>query len=217
MAKLTTDEGCTDVSLVPVELERSPRPSCGRSTTARSRRVARTPFSGTPWPSSSSTGSTSRSGSDSVPAKASPQWQALRARLFRLGGPAVPRRASRGDGSRARRGPGNAVLARRQRAGPLAHRRLPRGRRATPAAPRWLAERSRHGQVKTKTGYEPPPWLWGFDRSEERRLRQLPSVIELRALRLPRGRGVAHAWLLPLASRTPLERLLPSVLLARFA
>jgi hypothetical protein len=59
--------------------------------------------------------------------------------------------------------------------------------------------------------------LWGFDRSEERRLRQLPSVIELRALRLPRGRGVAHAWLLPLASRTPLERLLPSVLLARFA
>jgi hypothetical protein len=83
--------------------------------------------------------------------------------------------------------------------------------------PRWLAERSRRGQLKTKTGYEPPPWLWGFDGGEERRLRQLPSIIELRALRLPRGRGVAHAWLLPLASRTPLERLLPSVLLARFA
>jgi hypothetical protein len=84
--------------------------------------------------------------------------------------------------------------------------------------PRWLVERSRRGLLKTPTGYEPPPWSWGFDRREEQRLRALPHVTELRALRLPRGRGLDHGALLPAAARVPaLRRHLLSVLSARFA
>ena len=84
--------------------------------------------------------------------------------------------------------------------------------------PRWLVERSRRGQLKTESGYEPPPWHWGFDGEEEKRLRALPNVAELRALRLPRGRGVVHGALLPAAARVPgLRRVMLSVLAARFA
>ena len=84
--------------------------------------------------------------------------------------------------------------------------------------PRWLAERSQSGQLKTKAGYEPPPWSWGVDREEEQRLRSLPRVAELRALRLPRGRGLVHGAVLPAAARIPaLHRLMLSVLSARFA
>ena len=84
--------------------------------------------------------------------------------------------------------------------------------------PRWLAERSRRGELRMPTGYEPPPWSWGLDRDEERRLRALPHVADLRALRLPRGRGLLHGALLPAAARIAvLRRLLLSVLGARFA
>ena len=83
--------------------------------------------------------------------------------------------------------------------------------------PRWLVERSRRGQLKMKSGYEPPPWSWGFDGDEEKRLRALPNVAELRTLRLPRGRGVVHGALLPAAARVAgLRRLMLSVLAARF-
>ncbi len=84
--------------------------------------------------------------------------------------------------------------------------------------PRWLVERSRSGGLKTRTGYEPPAWSWGFDRREQQRLRALPNVADLRTLRLPRGRGAVHGAVLPVAARVPmLQRLLLSVLLARFA
>jgi len=84
--------------------------------------------------------------------------------------------------------------------------------------PRWLAERSQSGQLKTKAGYEPPHWSWGVDREEGQRLRSLPRVAELRALRLPRGRGLVHGAVLPAAARIPaLHRLMLSVLSARFA
>ena len=89
---------------------------------------------------------------------------------------------------------------------------------AVDVAPRWLVERSRRGLLRTPTGYEPPPWLWGFDRDEERRLRALPNIAELRALRLPPGRGVLHGALLPVAGRlAPLRRMMLSVLAAGFA
>jgi CBS domain-containing protein len=53
---------------------------------------------------------------------------------------------------------------------------------------------------------------------EERRLRALPHVADLQALRLPRGRGVVHGWVLPVATRIPaVRRRLLSVLVARFA
>jgi O-methyltransferase involved in polyketide biosynthesis len=84
--------------------------------------------------------------------------------------------------------------------------------------PRWLVERSRRGLLKTSAGYEPPAWSWGFDRDEEQRLRALPHVAGLQALRLPRGRGLLHGAVLPAAGRVAaVRRLQLSVLAARFA
>jgi O-methyltransferase involved in polyketide biosynthesis len=86
------------------------------------------------------------------------------------------------------------------------------------AVPRWLVERSRRGGLRSATGYVPPPWTWGLDRDEERRLRALPHLASLRALPLPRGRGLVHGWALPSATRIPaLRRRLLSILAARFA
>jgi O-methyltransferase involved in polyketide biosynthesis len=58
------------------------------------------------------------------------------------------------------------------------------------AIPRWLAERSQRGQLKGPTGYEPPPWLWGIDSKERRRMgaRRLPR---------PHGRGIGGSLILP--------------------
>ena len=85
------------------------------------------------------------------------------------------------------------------------------------AVPRWLVERSRRGGLRTESGYAPPAWSWGLDRGEERRLRALPHVASLAALRLPRGRRAVHGWVLPLATRVPaVRRRLLSVLVARF-
>jgi O-methyltransferase involved in polyketide biosynthesis len=75
------------------------------------------------------------------------------------------------------------------------------------AMPRWLSAASRRGGVATGNGYRPPPWLWGIDAAEERRLAGLhPGIAELRALRLPRGRGVLYGLVLPLLSRVPALR-----------
>ena len=85
------------------------------------------------------------------------------------------------------------------------------------AVPRWLVERSRRGGLRTETGYAPPAWSWGLDRDEEHRLRALPHVASLAVLRPPRGRGLFHGWLLPLATRVPaVRRRLLSILAARF-
>jgi len=58
------------------------------------------------------------------------------------------------------------------------------------AIPRWLAERSQKGQLKGPAGYEPPPWLWGIDSSERRRM-------GARRLRPPHGRRVVGSLVLP--------------------
>jgi O-methyltransferase involved in polyketide biosynthesis len=84
--------------------------------------------------------------------------------------------------------------------------RLPGGALLFDAVPRWLSSASRRGGVKSGTGYEPPPWLWGIDGGEERRLAALPNVAELRPLRLPRGRGAVHGVLLPTLARVPALR-----------
>jgi O-methyltransferase involved in polyketide biosynthesis len=82
------------------------------------------------------------------------------------------------------------------------------------AVPRWLAERTRRGEVVTREGYRPPPWRWSLDRAEERRLSE--RFERLRAVPPPRGRGVAHGALLPLVARVPpLRRLTLSVLAGR--
>jgi O-methyltransferase involved in polyketide biosynthesis len=81
------------------------------------------------------------------------------------------------------------------------------------AVPRWLAQRDPPKQA----AYQPPRWEWGMDAAEERALRALPGIAELRALRLPRGRGVVHGTLLPLAARIPpVRRAMLTVFAARF-
>jgi O-methyltransferase involved in polyketide biosynthesis len=58
------------------------------------------------------------------------------------------------------------------------------------AIPRWLAERSQKGQLRSPSGYEPPPWLWGIDSSERRRM-------GARRLRPAHGRGLVGNVVLP--------------------
>lgn len=85
-----------------------------------------------------------------------------------------------------------------------AAKRLDGGALVFDAVPAGLAARSRAGKLGGPGGYRPPPWLWGMDPAEERRLRELsPAVAELTRLPLPRGRGVVHGFLLPLAGATP--------------
>jgi O-methyltransferase involved in polyketide biosynthesis len=85
--------------------------------------------------------------------------------------------------------------------------RFPGGALLFDAIPRWLSAASRRGGVKAGSGYRPPPWLWGIDAAEERRLAELhPNIAELHALRLPRGRGVLYGFVLPLLTRMPAVR-----------
>jgi O-methyltransferase involved in polyketide biosynthesis len=90
-------------------------------------------------------------------------------------------------------------------------RRFPGGALVFDAVPAWLAGRP----SPAGSPFERPPWSWGMDAAEERALSAL--VAELRALRLPRGRGVVQGAALPLAARVPaLRRLMLSVYAARF-
>ena len=95
-----------------------------------------------------------------------------------------------------------------------AARRFPDAPLVFDAVPRWLAERTRRGNVVTREGYRPPPWRWALDAAEERRLRE--RLAGLRAVPPPHGRGVVHGVLLPLVARVPpLRRLTLSVLRGR--
>jgi O-methyltransferase involved in polyketide biosynthesis len=67
-------------------------------------------------------------------------------------------------------------------------------------------------------GYRPPRWTWAIDRDERRRIAAIPGVSDLRTLRLPRGRGIAFGYLVPLAQALPpLRNGLLSILRARLA
>jgi O-methyltransferase involved in polyketide biosynthesis len=95
-------------------------------------------------------------------------------------------------------------------------RRLSGGAIVFDAVPEWMRARSQRGSLKTD-GYQAPPWHWGMDAAEERRVAALPGVADLRALRLPRGRGALHGYALPLAARIPqLRRVWLTVFRARF-
>jgi O-methyltransferase involved in polyketide biosynthesis len=58
------------------------------------------------------------------------------------------------------------------------------------AIPRWVAERSQQRRLKGPSGYQPPPWLWGIDSSERRRM-------GARRVRPPHGRGLVGSVVLP--------------------
>ena len=69
-------------------------------------------------------------------------------------------------------------------------RRFPGGGLVFDAIPRWVSQRSQQRQLKGPAGYEPPPWKWGIDTKERRRL----GASRVRA---PHGRGPAGRLLLP--------------------
>jgi O-methyltransferase involved in polyketide biosynthesis len=96
-------------------------------------------------------------------------------------------------------------------------RRLPGAALVFDAVPEWMRARSERGGLQSGDGSQPPPWHWAMDAAEERRVARLPGIAELRALRLPRGRGVLHGYVLPLATRSPpLRRAWLTVFRARF-
>src|SRR6185312_5834753 len=65
----------------------------------------------------------------------------------------------------------------------------------------WAVERSRGGKLSHQ-GYTPPPWDWGLDDAEARRLAGLsPRISEIRPLPIPRGRGFLFGFLMPLLGR----------------
>jgi O-methyltransferase involved in polyketide biosynthesis len=82
-------------------------------------------------------------------------------------------------------------------------RRLSGGAMVFDAVPEWMRARSERGGMETRGGYRPPPWRWAMGAAEERRVAALAGIAELRALRLPRGRGPLHGYVLPLATRVP--------------
>jgi hypothetical protein len=95
--------------------------------------------------------------------------------------------------------------------------RFPGGALVFDAVPRWLAERTRRPPDRDDGAYRPPPWHWALDGAERRRLEALPGVEDVRAIALPRGRGVVHGFALPIASRLEaLQVALLTVLRARF-
>ena len=71
------------------------------------------------------------------------------------------------------------------------------------AVPRWLSERTQREPLGGPAAYRPPPWTWGIDAAEIRRIRATPHVAELRRLRLPRGRGLFFGFAAPLLTRIP--------------
>ena len=96
-------------------------------------------------------------------------------------------------------------------------RRFPGAALLFDAVPRSFAQMTRTAKPGAPGRYRPAPWTWSLDRAERRRLEALDGVDDLRVVPLPRGRGVVHGFLLPLATRLPGARLaLLAVLLARF-
>ncbi len=88
----------------------------------------------------------------------------------------------------------------------LCVQRFPGGTMVFDALPRWVSARTVRGQKLTRH-YQLPPMPWGLDAGERRRIRALhPDIVEVRELRLPRGRGLFYGYLLPLARTAPAIR-----------
>ncbi len=61
------------------------------------------------------------------------------------------------------------------------------------AIPPWISRLSLEGRFKTRS-YAPPPWPWGMSVEQKR-------ALGARVVRPPRGRGLLHGVVLPLAHR----------------
>jgi O-methyltransferase involved in polyketide biosynthesis len=79
-----------------------------------------------------------------------------------------------------------------------------------------LRDRSARAARADEDGYRPPRWTWAIDGDERRVIRAIPNLADLETLRLPRGRGLAFGYLVPLAQAlSPLRRGLLSIMRAR--
>lgn len=80
-----------------------------------------------------------------------------------------------------------------------------------------MRDRSARAPAASAAAYRPPRWTWAIDRAERRAIRAIPGLSDLETLRLPRGRGVAFRFLVPLVHAVPpLRNGLLSILRARF-
>jgi O-methyltransferase involved in polyketide biosynthesis len=80
-----------------------------------------------------------------------------------------------------------------------------------------MRDRSARAAPADAQAYRPPRWTWAIDRDERRTIRALPGLSDLETLRLPRGRGLAFRFLMPLAQAVPpMRNGLLSILRARF-
>jgi O-methyltransferase involved in polyketide biosynthesis len=94
--------------------------------------------------------------------------------------------------------------------------RIPTGGIVFDAVSPRLRDRSARAARADGEGYRPPRWTWAMDRDERRFIRSIPNLADLETLRLPRGRGVAFRYLVPLAqSLSPMRRGLLSIMRAR--
>ncbi|MFC1401709.1 MULTISPECIES: class I SAM-dependent methyltransferase [Streptacidiphilus] len=90
------------------------------------------------------------------------------------------------------------------------------------AVPRWFSARTLRGEMRTTAGngYTTPPMPWGLDAGELQRVRTAhPAVAEVRALRLPRGRGLYYGAVAPVLGHVPAVRNLRPTMtaIARFS
>jgi len=80
-----------------------------------------------------------------------------------------------------------------------------------------MRDRSARAALADSEAYRPPRWTWAIDRHERRAIAALPGLTDLETLRLPRGRGPAFRFLVPLVQAVPpLRNGLLSILRARF-
>lgn len=91
------------------------------------------------------------------------------------------------------------------------------GRLVFDTMPRWFTARTRSGAMKTAGGFQAPPMPWGMDAKERAKIARIdPNIIEVRDLKLPRGRGF-FGRLAPWANLIPVVRAKrPSILRLRF-
>ncbi|MET8772276.1 class I SAM-dependent methyltransferase [Streptomyces sp. NPDC004658] len=81
---------------------------------------------------------------------------------------------------------------------------FPGGSLVFDAVPRWFAERTLRGKMKTARGYVTPPMPWALDAGELPKIRTAhPAVAEVRELPLPRGRGAYFGVIWPVLRRLP--------------
>jgi O-methyltransferase involved in polyketide biosynthesis len=95
--------------------------------------------------------------------------------------------------------------------------RFPTGTLVFDTMPRWFTARTRSGAMKTSGGFQAPPMPWGIDANRREAIERIhPNIIEVRELKLPRGRGF-FGRLAPRVNLIPVVRTKrPSIQRVRF-